>query len=375
MKKLFVIILVLLIGYGAYAWHDHWLKSKASAAAAAKPTTAKVELRSIQFSLTIAGDIGPADQVSVRPEVNGRIAELPVDVGDNVPKGALLCRLDDRDLQTERASAMTEIEGAKLQLVKAERTYKRNQHLIERRLVSQEIFDDTRTEYDLANNALDKAQKSLTAVDDQLSKMRILAPFDATILTRPVSVGQAVSGSGGFNSGTEIMTAANLKEMIISSYVNQADVTRMKVGQNVSIAVEAVTGLKLTGIIERIAPQATVKNGIKGFATQIRLKSMDERVRPGMTANVSIPLVAATNVLAVPLAAVFTDQNDRYVFVKNGGDSFEPRAVELGVSDLQFTEITSGLKNGDAVALVRPASATGTKPQLHPAGTNKLATK
>jgi len=194
-------------------------------------------------------------------------------------------------------------------------------------------------------------------------------------LTRPVSTGQAVSGSGGFNSGTEIMSIANLRDMIVNSHVNQADVTRMKPDQKVEIAVEAVAGLKLSGVIDRIAPQATVRNGIKGFATQIKLTNMDDRVRPGMTANVSIPLTSATNVLAAPLAAIFSDQGDRYVFVKNDADDFEPRAVTLGVSDLQFTEILVGLTNGEEISLVRPASQTGVKPQLRPADRNTPVSK
>jgi len=195
------------------------------------------------------------------------------------------------------------------------------------------------------------------------------------VLTRPVSIGQAVSGSGGFNSGTEIMTIANLKEMIVNAHVNQADVIHMKAGQEVEIQIEAAAGVKLAGVIERIAPQATVDNGIKGFDTRIKLTRMDDRVRPGMTANVSIPLVSATNVLAAPLAAVFSDQGDRYVFLKTGVDAFEPRAVKLGVSDYQYVEIVSGLTNGDEISLMRPASQTGMKPQLRPAGTNQVATR
>src|SRR2546422_3479128 len=90
-----------------------------------RPTTAPVEARDIRFVVNAAGDIGPADQVSVRPEVNGRIAELPVDIGDKVKKDALLCRLDDKDLQNERNSRLAEIDGAKLQLQKAGRNFNR----------------------------------------------------------------------------------------------------------------------------------------------------------------------------------------------------------------------------------------------------------
>jgi hypothetical protein len=100
------------------------------------------------------------------------------------------------------------------------------------------------------------------------------------------------------------MTIADLSELTINAHINQADVTRMKVDQKVDIEVEAVPGLKLVGRLDLIAPQATIKNGIKGFATRIVVKNDESSgVRPGMTANLSIPLQRAENVLALPLAA------------------------------------------------------------------------
>ena len=93
---------------------------------------------------------------------------------------------------------------------KAGRDYERSKRLIAGKLISQELFDDTRTEFELKKNSLERAQKDLSLVEYRLTKTKILAPFDCTVLTRPVSVGQAVSGSGGFNSGTEVLTIANL---------------------------------------------------------------------------------------------------------------------------------------------------------------------
>lgn len=359
MKKWLVILAILAAGVGYYYWHKGG-KDKSAAVNPARPTTAEVASRSIQFALTAAGDIGPADQVSVRPEINGRISILPVDIGDQVKKGDLLFALDDQDLQTDHASRITDIEGSKLSVEKTRRNFERNKKLFEDKLISQEVYDDAKTDYDLAQNALDKAQKALRQVEDQLSKTRIVAPFDCTVLTRPVSIGQAVSGSGGFNSGTEVMTIANLKDMIVNAHVNQADVTRMKIGQTVDIEIEAVPGLKFAGTVQRIAPQATIKNNIKGFAAQIILKDIDSRARPGMTANLTIPLISADNVLAVPLAAVFTEQGERYVYVKNA-EGFDTRPVQIGVSDFQFAEVLNGLTAGEIVSLVRPADAPEAK--------------
>src|ERR1043166_123989 len=305
MKKFLIVMVLAALGAGGFYY---WKQNKGPTAKAqppSRPTPATVTARNISFAVTAAGDIGPADQVSVRPEVSGKIASLPVDIGDVVKSGQLLFALDDQDLRTERASKLTDIEGAKLRLEKSRRDFDRSKQLFENKLISQELFEDTRTEFELAKNALEKTQRDLAIVEDKLTKTKIVAPFDCTVLTRPVSVGQAVSGSSGVNSGTEVLTIADLGELIINAHINQADVTRLSVNQQVQIEVEAVAGLKLIGRLDRIAPQATIRNGIKGFATRIILKSPGSEVRPGMTAHLSIPLISADNFLAVPLEAVF----------------------------------------------------------------------
>jgi putative ABC transport system ATP-binding protein len=307
-------------------------------------------------------------QVSVRPEVNGRIIELPVDVGDRVAKGGLLFALDDRDLGIEAETRQKQIESANLQLDKAriameqaKRDFDRDQELFEAKLLSEQAFEGSRQkhessikDFDLARNSIERAGQDLALARERLLKTRILAPFDCTILTRPVSIGQAVSGSGGFNSGTEVLTIADLSSMVINAHVNQADVTRLRHGMDVEVAVDAIPGLEVGGQVERIAPQATVKNNIKGYATRIALKNVDPRIQPGMTASVSIPVSGAENVLTLPLAAVFSEQGEHYVYIRNG-DQFERRTVKIGVSDFFRTEIQSGVTEGETVALEQPA--------------------
>ena len=128
MKKLFVILAIILVaGYGGFHFWEKWQEKKHATRGPKRATTATVESRDIRFSINAAGDIGPADQVSVRPEVNGKIALLPVDIGDKVKKGDLLFTLDDTDLQIQRSSRQTEIEAAQLQLEKAKRNFERVQ--------------------------------------------------------------------------------------------------------------------------------------------------------------------------------------------------------------------------------------------------------
>jgi len=360
MKKVVVIVAVIVVaGIGGYFYWNRPKMPTVPVESHTQPSTATIELRNINFAVTAAGEIGPDDMVSVRPEINGRISKLPVEIGDKVTAGTVLCALDDSDLQSEHDTQVTQIEGAKLQVEKSRRNFERNKQLHESRLVSQEVFDDSVTDFEMAKNALELAQKTLSQIEVQISKTRITAPFDCTILTRPVSVGQAVSGSGGVGGGTEIMTVANLKEMIITAHMNQADVPRLKIGQFVDVEVEAIPGMKIKGTVERIAPQATIKNNIKGFETQIRLKNLDPVVRPGMTANMTIPLQSADNAVAIPLAAVFSEENDRYTFVRNQNGDWEIRPIRIGVADFQYAEVLAGLQNGDVVSLVRPERSVG----------------
>lgn len=376
MKNLIIVILLVALGGGGFYL---WKQQKSGGAQtqaekiAARPTSAPALSTNISFAVTLAGEIGPADQVSVRPEVPGKINLLPVDIGDRVKKDDLLFGLDDKDLRIELDTRTQEIDSAKLQLEKArlrmnqaERDYQRDKQLFEEKLVAEQVFetskqtwDSAKTDYDLAENSVKRAQSNYDLADERLSKTQVLAPFDCTVLTRPVSIGQAVSGSGGFNSGTEVMTIANLTDLIIMAHVNQADVTRLKVGMEVNVKIEAISDLEVVGSVERISPQATIINNIKGFSTRIRLTTPDQRVQPGMTANITIPVASADNVVAVPLAAVFTElnaeiqQNERFVYIVQG-DQFEKRKVSIGVADYFYAEVEKGVKAGDIVAIEKP---------------------
>jgi RND family efflux transporter MFP subunit len=361
MKKWIVILIVVLVGsFWTYKQWPNWKAGAQVPASEQRPKTAVVEQRDIRFSVPAAGEISPAEQVSVKPEINGRIEELPVDIGDEVKKDQLLFSLDDKELRNERATRQTEIERAKLQLDQAERNYRRAGELAEENLISRELFENSKTEYELAKNALERSQRELAIIDERLTKTKILAPFDCTILTRPISMGQAVSGSGGFNSGTEVLTIADLNNLVINAHINQADITRLRQDQEVDVAVEAVAGLNVIGTVERIAPQATIRNNIKGFAVRILLKDVDKRIRPGMTANIKIPVASADNVVAVPLAAVFSERDpqtyktDRYVYVQTAPEKFERRSVTIGVSDFFFAEVQYGLEPGEIVSLEPP---------------------
>src|SRR5215472_12636521 len=159
MKKWLGLLTVCGLAVAGYCGWVHWRKGRGTADTLSRPTTAIAETRDISFAVNAAGEIAPAEQVSVRPEINGLVLVLPVDIGDHIKKDALLFKLDDSELQQQKASNLTDIEKAKLSLDKAERDLKRARELLAEKLISQEVFDDTQTAYELAKNALESAQK------------------------------------------------------------------------------------------------------------------------------------------------------------------------------------------------------------------------
>ena len=361
MKNIIIVALLVAVGVSGYfQWQDGKEQPNSNKARVQnRKTTATIEQRDIDFTVRVAGEISPADKVSVRPEVHGKIAELPVDISDRVVKGDLLFRLDDKDLKIEIDSRKKQIDSATLQLEQAKSEFERSKQLFEEQLISTEIFERAKTNYEQALISRDRSQNDYQLSLEKLSKTSVLAPFDCTVLSRPVSIGQAVSGTGGQSSGTEVMEIADLNNLIIQAHVNQADVARMSKEQPVKIEIEAITDLIIDGIVERIAPQATIRNSIKGFSTRIKLLTSNPAIIPGMTASISIPVASADNVVAAPLAAIFTERNETeqrteiFTYVENG-DVFDKTMLDVGVGDLTHTEVLRGLKVGDVVAIEKP---------------------
>ena len=361
MKNIIILILVLAVAYFGYtSFTENQSESNSNLTKLKnRETTHTIETRDINFSVTVAGEISPAEKVSVRPEVHGKIAELPVDISDQVAAGDLLFRLDDKDLKIEIDTRKKQIDSANLQLEQSKNEFERSKKLFNDGLISEEAFQNTRTRYEVAQISRDRAQNDFDLAEEKLSKTSIRAPFDCTVLSRPVSIGQAVSGTGGQSSGTEVMEIADLKNLIILSHVNQADVSRMGKNQKVKIEIEAVADLVIDGIVERIAPQATIRSGIKGFSTRIKLQNTDESIIPGMTATINIPVANSKDVVATKLASIFTERNEveqrteTYAYVKKD-EKYAKQMVEVGVNDLNFVEVLKGLSQGDEVALEKP---------------------
>jgi HlyD family secretion protein len=319
---------------------------------------ATVEVRDLKLELETIGDLRPSTQVEVKIEIpNGRIKKIHVRTGSEVQKGDLLVELDDSDLRIQKSSAETEIEGTELALEKASLAAKRAKQLVEADLISQAEADNLRLDAEIAANNLTKARKKLQLVEDNISKTKVAAPISGSVIELPVVEGQVViGGSSAAAAGSVLMRLANLSQMVISVHINQVDVTRIKLGQKVKVSVEGFEDINLSGEIVFVAPVATLKTNIKGFPVEILVSAPDERIRPGMSARVKIPIAEVRGATTVPIEAVFKQKNKRVVYVKDG-EKFAKRAVELGVITSDAAEVKSGVKAGEQISLIKMSGA------------------
>lgn len=315
---------------------------------------AVVERRDIDFQVDVTGDVTPDFRLDVRPEVGGKVKRLHVVAGDKVKKGELLVEIDDTDLQTERLTVATEIDGAKLGMEKTRRNFERARELFESKLVSGEVFDNISLDFELAKNGLARAERRLATVDDKLAKTRIHAAIDGTVLNVEVIEGQVVVAAASVNSGTLLLSVADLTRLLVSTHVNQVDISHLAAGQEVAIASESLGDAKMGARISFIAPVATLKNGVKGFRVDALIERADARLRPGMTVKLVIPVARVEEAVAVPVAAIFRGEGDeRVVYVRRQGET-RRQPVKVGVTNFEYAEIQDGVAPGEEILLAEP---------------------
>lgn len=240
---------------------------------------------------------------------------------------------------------------------KAKKNYERAKDLFAQKLISLEVFDNTNSEYEISENTLVKSQRKLQSVEDRLRKTKVLAPSDGTVLTVPVIEGQVVIAAASVNSGTTLMTIANLSKLLVETHINQVDVARLELSQAVKLRAESLRDLEMEASISFIAPIATVKNNVKGFDVQAFIDKPNPRLRPGMTVSMTVPIARADDALSVPISAVFKSEgNKRVVYVRNGSTT-QKREVKVGVTNIEFAQILQGVAEGEQILLVEPDKA------------------
>ncbi|MCR5132392.1 MAG: efflux RND transporter periplasmic adaptor subunit [Bacteroidales bacterium] len=327
--------------------------------------TAKAQRIDISTSVTATGTVEPVTKVEVGTQVSGIVSKLYADYNDVVKAGQVIAEMDKVNLQAELTSANAQLATAKTEFEYQQKEYNRIKTLHDKELVSDSEFDQAQYQYQSAKNAYSQSQASYTKVRRNLSYATITSPIDGVVISRAVEEGQTVAA--GFSTPTLFTIAKNLTEMQVIADVDEADIGQVLEGQRVTFTVDAYPDDVFEGDVKQVRLEATTTSNVVTYEVVINAPNPDLKLKPGLTANVTIYTLEENDVLAVPTKALRFNPDEeilkgiginvsgqavptdstRTVWVKNG-NSISPKQVVTGNTSGDKTGI-SGLSDGEEV--------------------------
>ena len=339
-----------------------------------------IQKRTITQIVEATGTIEPINTVSIGSQVSGRIDEIFVDYNSYVEKGQQLAQIDTSLFSAQLQQAEANINNAKATLARNQavldydtKTYNRYKNLYERNLVSKNDLDSAESAYksDLAQVAAAKAsimqaQANYATASANIGYTKIVSPVKGIVISKEVEVGQTVAAS--FQTPTLFMVAEDLTKMRIETSVSEADIGKVKEGQEVEYTLDGYPDSIFKGTVTQVRLSPTTESNVVTYTVVIEVDNQEGKLLPGMTANVSIITGKKEDILTVPnIALKFTtaDNTKRYdkkgIWIEKKGKPFRVN-IETGVSDDTYSEIISDeIKEGDIVYTRNLSS--GKKPQ------------
>ena len=316
----------------------------------------EVAVADIERTTVVTGKIVPRNEVNVKPQINGIIAELYKEAGQQVKEGEIIAKLRVIPDMNSLSSAQSRVRLSEINLKQAKTNYEREKALYDKKLVSDEEYDQVLQAYNQAQEEAAAAKESLEVIRDGVSSSNktgsstlIRSTITGLILDIPVKVGNSVIQANTMNDGTTVATVANMADLIFDGNIDETEVGALSEGTPMHIRIGAMQDFGTEASLEYISPKAVEVNGANQFEIKAAVKvTGDHKIRSGYSANAEIVLERADQVLSVPESALEFDGDDTYVYCKNGS-AYERIAVKTGLSDGVNIEITDGLKQGDVV--------------------------
>jgi HlyD family secretion protein len=366
MKKLFVLAVILVLTAACMAV---WGTKRKNGHPQYKTTPAK--LGNITVIVTATGTVNPVTTVLVGTQVSGTIKKLYADYNSYVKQGQLVAQIDPDIFQAQVDQAKANLKAAQAGQVSAEatlalalKTYDRNKELVARDLIAKSDFDTADSAHEVAKAQVSTAkgqvaqtEAALRQAQVNLDHTRITSPVNGTVIARNVDVGQTVAAS--FQTPTLFTIAQDLTKMQIDTSVNEADIGRIRVGQTVEFSVDAYPEQTFRGSVAQVRNAPTTVQNVVTYDVVVAVANPELKLKPGMTANVSIITDRKNDVLLVPNAAFRfkpdtagkeRDRQPGVWLLVDGKPKKTP--VTTGLNDGSNTEIVSGgIKEGDPVII------------------------
>lgn len=334
-----------------------WMFSGGKKEQAVTFDTAKVELANIKNSVTATGSVEPVTSVTVGTQVSVIISRLYVDYNTVVKKGQIIAELDKTNLISELNTAKANLSSAQSSLNYESANYKRYATLFKKGLVSADEYESAKLNFEKAKDQVAQSREMVQKAQTNLSYAIITSPIDGVVISKSVEEGQTVAAS---YATPELFTIAkDLKDMQVVANVDEADIGDVKEGERVSFTVDAYPNDTFEGVVKQVRQEATTTNNVVTYEVVISAPNSELKLKPGLTANVTIYTAERQNVLCVSTKALrFTPTQDLIKGCKivdckgknkvwtREGNTFKAHAVQIGMSDGINTEILSGVSKG-----------------------------
>lgn len=355
-KKTLVIVAVAAIAALAV-----WLLSGGKKEEKITFDTAAVAPANIMNSITATGTIEPVTSVTVGTQVSGIVSKLFVDYNSVVKKGQVIAELDKTNLMSQLNTAKTQLATAQSQLNYQTANYKRYKTLFEKGLVAADDFDNAKLSYTQAKEQVASAKEEVQRAQTNLGYATITSPIDGVVLSKSVEEGQTVAAS--FSTPELFTIAQDLTNMQVVADVDEADIGDVKEGERVTFTVDAYPDDTFEGEVKQVRQEATTTNNVVTYEVVISAPNADLKLKPGLTANVTINTAERKGVLSVPSKALrFTPQKEtvgkmKIVDAANAknkvwtieGNSIVAHKVNIGMTDGTNTQIVGGIAEGTKV--------------------------
>ena len=314
-------------------------------------------LGNISRTTVITGKIIPRNEVAVKPQINGIIAELYKEAGQQVKEGEVIAKLRVIPDMNSLSSAQSRVRLAEINLKQAKTNYDREKALWDKHLVSDEEYDQVLQTYNQAVEEKNAAQESLEVIRDGVSKSNatgsstlVRSTITGLILDIPVKVGNSVIQANTMNDGTTVATVANMSDLIFDGNIDETEVGSLQEGMPMKISIGALADFSTEAALEYISPKAVENNGANQFELKAAVKADGGRmIRSGYSANAELILERADSVLVIPESTLEFEGDDTFVYLKGENGEFEKVPVKTGISDGINIQITEGLSEGDMV--------------------------
>lgn len=323
--------------------------------------TAAVAPANIMNSITATGTIEPVTSVTVGTQVSGIVSKLFVDYNSVVKKGQVIAELDKTNLMSQLNTAKTQLATAQSQLNYQTANYKRYKTLFEKGLVAADDFDNAKLSYTQAKEQVVSAKEEVQRAQTNLGYATITSPIDGVVLSKSVEEGQTVAAS--FSTPELFTIAQDLTNMQVVADVDEADIGDVKEGERVTFTVDAYPDDTFEGEVKQVRQEATTTNNVVTYEVVISAPNADLKLKPGLTANVTIYTAERKGVLSVPSKALrFIPQKEtvgkmKIVDVASAknkvwtieGNSIVAHKVNIGMTDGTNTQIVGGIAEGTKV--------------------------